>query len=163
MAGLFGAEEHRIGPWNHQVLVFEGYSNVLAVPVRARIGNSITTSPTGKNHTAKWKLAVGDSVRAVRGPEPWMPRDRYVITLGFSFHCPSHGNQPLDVENFIKPTLDALAAGLFSPTDTDLTTLVRWGYDDSNFTHFFIHRLPDALTQDEEGAALFICDRTVGA
>jgi hypothetical protein len=79
------------------------------------------------------------------------------VTLGLSFHPGSHGNQSLDVENFIKPTLDAVAAGLFSANSVSLETLSRWHHDDSNFNHLLIHRLGDARDSSSEGGALFVC------
>lgn len=105
-----------------------------------------------------WKLKVASGVRAKRGEMPWDPEDRSVVTLGFSF-CPElHGGprQRLDVENYIKPTLDALAAGLFSELGEDLAAIPRWDYDDSNFSTLLIHRLPDASSAAGEGVVIFV-------
>ncbi len=139
------------------VVAFDHYDRTLALSVVAPVGNSIATSDRGRRRTIAWKGAVGTAVKLARGSAPWAPDDHYVISLGFSFHLPSHGNQPLDVENFIKPTLDALAAGLFCALEEDVASLARWGFDDSNFRHLFIHRLPDAATAQEEGVGLFVC------
>ncbi|MCY3882141.1 MAG: hypothetical protein OXG61_08485 [Chloroflexi bacterium] len=122
------------------------------------IGNSFPTSERGKNVHQAWKLQVASDVRAERGDMPWDPEDRSVVTLGFSF-CPElHGGswQRLDVENYIKPTLDALAAGLFSDSTEDLASIPRWDYDDSNFSTLLIHRLPDAASDADEGVAIFV-------
>lgn len=105
-----------------------------------------------------WKLKVASDVRAERGDTPWEPEDRSVVTLGFSF-CPElHGGpwQRLDVENYVKPTLDALAAGLFSEPGEDLASIPRWDYDDSSFSTLLIHRLPDAASAADEGVAVFV-------
>ena len=70
---------------------------------------------------------------------------------------PSHGNQKnLDVENFIKPVIDALAAGLFCDPDQDPQEIAKWGFDDSNFRTLLIHRLDDATRRDDEGVAISV-------
>lgn len=145
-----------VDSWQIPVLTFPGPRQVLMRTIYGLVGNSITTSTSGKQRTVRWKLAVGNAVKAARGTGPWQASARYAITLGFSFHLPSHGNNPLDVENFLKPTLDAVAAGLFCAPDTSLETLPRWNFDDSNFRHLLIHRLPDAATSAEECLALHI-------
>ena len=78
--------------------------------VRARvygvIGNSVPNGPKGKDVQARWKVRVASRVKESRGERPWQTGDSYAITVGFSFHMPSHGNRKLDVENFIKPAID---------------------------------------------------------
>lgn len=53
------------------------------------------------------------------------PRLELCRDYRFAFHMGSHGNQRLDIENFIKPTLDALAAGLFCPNQTNPREIAR--------------------------------------
>lgn len=146
----------QIGAWEFEALSVAGPGRSLRIPVVGLIGNSVATSVSGKERTASWKLLVGDAVRAARGPSPWSPSDLYAITLGFSFHSASHGNQPLDIENFIKPTLDAIAAGLFCARDLDLSALPRWSFDDSNFSRLFVTRLADARSAASEGLGLWV-------
>ena len=67
-----------------------------------------------------------------------------------------HGNRALDVENFVKPVLDGLAAGLFSSPGQDPWAIKRFDYDDSNFSTLFIHRLPDAARPEDEGVAISV-------
>ena len=76
-----------------------------------------------------------------------------------SFHPRTHGNRDLDVENFIKPVLDGLAAGLFCENDTDPQGIDQFNYDDSNFNTLLIHRLDNAPTADLEGIAVFVSSR----
>ncbi len=59
----------------------------------------------------------------------------------------------VDLENFVKPTQDAVAAGPFCPAWEDLAKLRRWDFDDSNFTKLFITRLFDAESAASEGLA----------
>lgn len=136
------------------VIALHGGQELLVSP-RGYIGNSTTTSLTGKGRTQAWKLNVADRVRRARG-STWSPQDRFAITVGYAFHLGSHGHRFLDIENFLKPTLDAVAAGLFCDDATDLAALARWNYDDSNFAHLLAHRLPWARAADEEGAAIFV-------
>jgi hypothetical protein len=149
-------QDEKIGDWSMQVLVLDGHSQILALPVHGIIGNTIAERGKGSHRTVSWKLKIGNAVKSARGSDKWASNDRYAITLGFAFHPKSHGNQPLDVENFIKPTLDALSAGLFCDQDVDLSLLEGWKYDDSHFNHFLVHRLFDAATAGQEGVAVFV-------
>ena len=81
--------------------------------------------------------------------------------IGFSFNISSgwHGHTPLDVENFLEPVVDALAAGLFCENQTDPYDIDRWHYDDSNFNTLLIHRLSDAHDRQSEGIAIFVSAR----
>ena len=107
--------------------------------------------PNGKRRLVDWKQNVAETTKAYRGTSPWDSSDHYAISIGFSFCLQAHGNQELDVENFIKPTIDALAAGLFCTNDQDVSAIERYNYDGSNFRYLFVHRLDDALAPDEEG------------
>lgn len=87
-----------------------------------------------------WRKKVAAKVNAERGKAPWVPEDRYAVTLQFRFS--RHQNQKLDVDNYVKPVLDGLADGL--------------RVDDSNFRILLIHRLRDAESREEEGVRLFV-------
>jgi hypothetical protein len=95
------------------VLVLDG-GQTTTVHVLGYMGNSITTGTLGKGRTIAWKLNVTERMRASRGL-PWSPNDVFAITVAYSFHLPSHGNRHLDIENFLKPTVDAVAAGRLAP------------------------------------------------
>ncbi len=142
----------QIGPWKLPVLIFSSTTWHASASVLGLIGNSITTSKIGADRTRNWKIAVAKTLFAARSAVVWPTQCRFAVTVGFSFHVPSHGNRLL---NFLKPTLDALAAGLFAPNDTTLDTLARWDFDDSRFNHLLVHRLQDAPFRTNEGAALF--------
>ena len=149
-----------IGGWSVPTLEFTRPArDSLFLTVLGIIGNSITTSESGRARTASWKIQVASEVKAVRGVEPWEPNHEYAISLAMRFHGRSHGNRSLDVENFIKPVLDAVAAGLFCSPETDPCAIERWDFDDSNFKTLLIHRLPDTGVARGEGAAIFISSR----
>lgn len=149
-----------IGSWSLPTLEFTAdEASLLRVPARGVIGNSIPTSQTGKDIQARWRVRVASCVKEARGESPRRPSDSYAVTIGFSFHMPIHGNQKLDIENFVKPTIDALAAGLFCPAHANPQDIQRWNYDDSNFTTLLIHRLPDAGSREAEGAAIAVSSR----
>ena len=145
-----------IGRWSVAAVSFANETRRLRVPVIGYIANSIYTSPIGKQKLIKWKERVAGAVKAKRGPRSWNPSCHYAISIGFSFYLRTHGNSELDVENYIKPTVDALAAGLFCENDQDVSSIKRFDFDDSNFRFLFIHRLPDALSADEEGTAISV-------
>ncbi len=143
-----------IGRWDVAVIQFVNNARHLAVPVDGLIANSVYTSQAGKQRHVDWKKNVAETLKANRGTGPCDPFDHYAISLGFSFCLQAHGNRELDVENYIKPTIDALAAGLFCTNDQDVSAIERYNYDDSNFRYLFVHRLDDALSPDKEGVGI---------
>ena len=127
--------------------------NSLCLTIPGTIVNSITER---KESLQTWKVEIASKVKEARGASLWIPSSDYAITLALSFHPANHGYQPLDVENFIKPILDALAAGLFCDPQTAPSNISHWNYDDSNFNTLLIHRLSDAASRDAEGVAICV-------
>lgn len=146
----------RIGKWQLKTLRHENAVATLSISVVGIIGNSVPTSGRGKQALVDWKRRVVADTKRARGHDPLNPLHHYAVSIGFSFYPPAHGHQPLDIENFVKPTIDALAAGLFCPADQDPSCIVRYNYDDSNFTIMLLQRLHDASQETDEGAALFV-------
>ena len=143
--------QQSIGGWEVPVLEFASSARAaLRLPVTGIIINSITER---KESLQNWKVKIMSEVKAVR-ETTWDSRNDYAITLSLSFHPANHGNRDLDVENFVKPILDALAAGLFCDPQTDTNKITKWDYDDSNFNILLIHRLPNADVRDKEGIAI---------
>ena len=128
----------------------------LTLPVSGFIANSISTTRTGKARLDKWKAEVMSAVKAKRGGREWNSNAKFAISIGFRFNMANHYNRKLDVENFLKPVVDALAAGLFCDNETDAKDVRIWNYDDSNFDTLLIHRLPDAPRRDGEGVAICV-------
>ena len=128
----------------------------MRLPVSGFIANSISTSQTGKARLDDWKIRVASEVKAARGRRAWNPNAKFAVSVCFRFNAANHGYQPLDVENFLKPVVDALAAGLFCDAATDPRRIQRWDYDDSNFDTLLIHRLSDAPTPQGEGVAICV-------
>ena len=150
-----------VGEWTLPVLAAVSGLSPLSLLVRGAIGNSITTSVSGAKRTADWKRSVCTAVHGERGRAPWQSRATFGVTLGFRFAPSLHGGGDLDVENYVKPTVDAIAAGLFLPSDGDPCAVGRYAYDDSGFRHMLIHRLPDAERESDEGVAIHVaCYRT---
>lgn len=145
-----------IGRWDVPVLEFyDTKCSNLHIRVMGYVVNSITER---KDRLQSWKAHIAAEVMDARGKSAWDSGRIFAITLGFSFNTSSgwHGYRSLDVENFIKPVIDALAAGLFCDEQTDPYTINRWDFDDSNFNTLLIHRLPDAQTQQDEGVAICV-------
>ena len=145
-----------IGDWHVPIVEFAGSKMNVSTLVPGTIGNSAPTSPTGKKITRDWKPRVAAGVKAVRGDGPWSETLRYVISLGMTFNLKNHYYQKFDVENFVKPVLDAVAAGLFCDEDKDPQDIDLWNFDDSNFRTLLIHRLPDTPDPRSEGVAIFV-------
>ena len=129
----------------------------LALLVLGEVVNQVTDKAKAPKQR-DWKVHVAASVKEARGGGPWDPRVNYAISLAFRFHPGLHGgpNQSLDVENFMKPVLDAVAAGLFCDDETEPRSIQRWDYDDSNFSTLFVHRLGNTPDLGEEGVAVFV-------
>ena len=105
----------------------------------------------------KWKVKIASAIRAKRGAQHWCAADEYAISLTMRFHLGSHGGNKLDADNFVKPILDAIAAGLFCSSNPSATE--NWDFPDYNFKTLLIHRLPDAETRCDEGIAVCVSVR----
>ena len=145
-------ERRAVDGWSVPTVRFADEERGLELRVSGEIVNSITEK---KDAQMAWKREIAARAKAVRGDGPWDARQRYAISLAMRF-CPAlHGHRSdLDVENFAKPVLDGLAAGLFCPPEQDPRAIGRFDYDDSGFATLFIHRLPDAARPDDEGVAI---------
>ena len=148
--------ERTIGDFTIPTLARGDERRSLTLPVSGFIANSISTSRTGKARLDGWKVQVASEVKAARGGRAWNSNAKFAVSIGFRFNAANHGSQPLDVENFLKPVVDALAAGLFCDNATDPRRISLWNYDDSNFDTLLIHRLPDAPSRDGEGVAICV-------
>ncbi len=129
----------------------------LYVYLQGPIINSITARTEALRN---WKERVVAAVQKRRGEAAWNPESEFAITLVLKF-CPQlhGGHQKLDVENFIKPIIDGLAAGLFCEPGTEPSDIKRFDYDDSNFDLLLIQRLPDVREPSEEGVAINVSVR----
>ena len=128
--------------------------------VTETIANSITE--LGYRKTCKhgiWRIKIASETKSARGDGIWNSGNDYALTLAFNFHPGTYRRQKLDVENYVKPVVDALAAGLFCPQETEPKDIQKWDYDDSNFKTLLIHRLPDADVREKEGVAICISAR----
>ena len=123
--------------------------------VQGTIVNSFTVGPQQQ----VWKRTVASAIKRVRDGSSWDPRDLYAVTLEFRFHPGNHQNQELDVENYVKPVVDAVAAGLFLEEDRDPSEIERWAFPDSNFRTLLIHRAANPEDKDGEGVHVSVSVR----
>ena len=119
--------------------------------IRGTIVNSFTGGPPQQ----VWKTTVASAIKRVRDGSPWDPSDLYAVTLVFRFHPGNHQNQELDVENYVKPVVDAVAAGLFLEEEKDPREIETWDFPDSNFRTLLIHRAADPKDKNGGGRARF--------
>ena len=104
--------QREIGGWSFPTVSLDSMSRD---PVALQVLGIIANAVNGKEKQQPWKKRLASEVKAARGDVAWNPDDAYAISLALRF-CPSkHGGsgQRLDVENFVKPIVDAIAAGLF--------------------------------------------------
>ena len=71
------------------------------------------------------------------------------------FNLKNHHTKKLDVENYVKPIVDAIAMGLFSQ-DVDIDKITKFDADDSNFNHLYIERSKDVVSPSEEGITIVV-------
>ncbi len=142
--------------WSVPVVEFiDPARDALHLVVYGEIANSVSNSETGRNRLNNWKVQVASEVKATRGEGSWNPRNEYAVSITLSFA----GGRGGDVDNYIKPIIDAIAAGLFCEPHKDPSTITYWGYDDSNFKTLFAHRLPDTDDSEAEGVAISVSAR----
>ena len=119
-------------------------------------GPVINSATEHREKLREWKVKLARAVKEERGGG-WNPEHLYAVTLQFRFHPRP---TKLDVDNYVKPVLDGLAAGLFLPDGTDPGEVERFdvhhGVDDSNFRILLIQRLLDAKSREEEEVRLFV-------
>lgn len=128
---------------------------VVAVWVGGPIVNSVVDAKA-KEKLHCWKVRIVCAVKAARGEsslDPGVPR---AVTVGFSFHPGNHGGHTADLDNFIKPVLDAAAAGLFCRRDKHPEQVAKWDFDDSAFGPISMYRLPTPARREDEGACIVI-------
>ena len=129
-------------------------STILQKSIHGRIINSVVDS-SKKQELLEWKQKITKSVYDVRNGENLSSDSKYAISLSLRFSPSLHGNAKLDVENYIKPILDGIAAGLFCTIEQDPAQITRFDYDDSNFNTLFVEKLKDC-NPNEEGIVITI-------
>ncbi len=140
---------------NTGVVRFNKEAKSFSTRVPGRIINFAPSSKQRRAELRAWKKKVASAVQDERKGSTWDSKHLYAVTLLFRFHPRP---TPLDVDNYVKPVLDGLAAGLFLDTDPrDLKTFAWYhGVDDSNFRSLLIRRLDDVETLEEEEVRLFV-------
>ncbi len=116
--------------------------------IEGKIINSVVDS-NKKQQLLEWKQKITKSVFDERNDRNFSSDSQYIISLSFRFSPSLHGNMKLDIENYLKPILDGIVAGLFCSKEQDLTQIIRFDYDDSNFNTLFIEKLDDCNSEDE--------------
>lgn len=142
-----------IGTHSFSIVRFQYEQCSGAFEIYGRIGNSVTNSKIGAEKTKKWKRDVAVHIKNNRGEITWSDKWEYVITIGFFFCRKPYA---FDIENYMKPVIDAIAAGLYCNDDENFTMDRPFNFNDSNFRHLFVSRLPDVNSQNEEGVVIHL-------
>ena len=146
--------------WGRVPMVsFAGETRSLAVSVRGVVRNSIPNTAVARAALHEWKRRVTRGVGERRGDRPWSPHDEYAVSLALRFHLPNHHNREVDIDNYCKPVLDAVAAGLFDPEPDEVT---KWrGYPEHRFHTLLVHRLRDGSDPMDEGVVVMVSARSL--
>ncbi|MFZ0184829.1 MAG: hypothetical protein WAL88_08360 [Nitrosotalea sp.] len=139
-----------VDDWKINYLDFDKSTLILKKVVFGKIINSVTEQ---KEELLNWKRKIVESVfneKIIVNPSS---DSTYAISLSFRFHPQCHSSNKLDVENYVKPVIDGIAAGMFSK---DPSTVTKFNFDDSNFKHILIEKLDTPVTPSNEGVAIVV-------
>ena len=145
----------KIEGWELHALEFTDDNDIIKKVVYGEIMNRQTKSRPEKK--LEWQQKIAKEIKSVRGSKLCNPLNNYAISLGMKFSRHENQNQPLDVDNFIKPIFAGIAAGLFSSIDQNPTNINDFRYDDSRFRYLYVERLDDHA--EEEGIAIVISEK----
>ena len=145
--------------WGRVPMVrYTGETRSLVVAIDGVVRNSIPNTQKARAELHEWKRRVTQAVGGRRGARPWNPHDMYTVSLALRFHLPNHHNREVDIDNYCKPVLDAVAAGLFDPAPNDVT---GWrGYPEHRFRTLLVHRLRDGADPAQEGVVIAVSTRS---
>ena len=146
---------------NHTLnsIEFRNSSFTMCDVVFGMIANFTPTTVGGRERLQNWKHKLSIQIKSKR-KSIQDPNRIYAITIGMKFHPLTHGNQKFDLDNYSKPIIDAIAAGLFCDDDEDLSILTKYNkFDDSNFQHIYLERLPDADTSQDESIIILVSQK----
>jgi Holliday junction resolvase RusA-like endonuclease len=121
------------------------FANSVSDPLCLAVFGEIASWAPGNDHEKRkkwqeWHVKISRKVNAKRGDAPWADYNDYAISLGMAFKRPNSRGK-LDVDNHIKPIVDAINA---FPEKKEMPNLGnRWTFDDSKFTTVLAHKLPD--------------------
>jgi len=143
-----------VNGWNFYALEFTNDKNILKKLVPGKLSNSQTDG--GKKIRFECQTKIANEIRTIRGPIPRNEKNKFAISLGMKF-TQDHPNQDqqFDVDNFIKPIFQGIAAGLFSDGELPPDIEDFRKYDDSCFTHLYVERLDDRA--ESGGVAKLFC------
>ena len=129
----------------------------IRVVVNGKIMNSVGSGTDYKAQALSWKRKITKAVKKKRkGVQN--PEMLYAISVTMHFYLPTHGNRKLDAENFLKPILDATAAGLFADENEKPEEMDHFDYDDSNFENIYFDRT--WVTQKAEERIIITISKT---
>ena len=148
----FAFRERTIGGFTIPTVERGDAQRSLCIHVSEKIANSASS----RSDLQPWKARIASKVKCKRGKQAWNPNAKFAISIGFRFNMANHRNQKLDVDNFVKSVIDAIAGGLFCCNETDPENITQWNFPDHNFHTLLIHRLPDAPRRDGEGVAICV-------
>jgi hypothetical protein len=149
---LLELHEAKVDGSSIHFLEFSKGKLVIQTSIAGTIINSIVDTPA-KDKLLSWKKQITNHIYSERQSKE-DSRKHYAISVGMRFYPQKHGNSCLDIENYIKPILDGIAKGLFC--ESEALKIDKFNFDDSNFIHLYIERLPDSKTQNEEGIVITV-------
>ena len=148
--GTLVYDRRDIGGWSVPTLAFLASGRTLVVRAEGEIVNE-----TGQNEKLdRWRREVMSAVQRARRGKSWNSNDEYAVSIGLRLHLGDHGESSFDIDNYTRPTINAIAAGLFS--DAAPEDLGSWNFPGANFRTLLVRRLPDTDDTSKEGAAIFV-------
>ena len=136
-------------------LNFDGDEPIMTL-IRGRIVNSVDEN---KERSKAWKEKITREIIKKRDGVQNNEK-QHAISVSMKFHLKTHGGRKLDAENFLKPILDAVAAGLFASEDINPSEITRYDFDDSNFDNVYFEKLTPAVRFEDECVIITISQKT---
>lgn len=149
----------QVSDWSLNWLEFSNSKTVINTIICGTIANVSPTTEGGREKLQRWKRQIAMEIKSKRGKQAHDPKNHYIVSLGMRFNAMNHGDGQIDLDNFIKPILDGIAAGLFCGENDDLSTIEKYNqFNDSNFRHLYVERVINGEPQKEEGVSITVSE-----
>jgi len=148
----------KIEDWDLHALEFENDKEVIRTVIPGQLINIQTKTGKKENKKLEWQQKIAKKIKSDRGSKARDPSKNYAISLGLKFSQDENQNQPLDVDNFIKPIFAGIAAGLFSLDEIPSNIIDFKDFPDSCFRYLYVERLDEHA--EVEGVAVIISEET---
>lgn len=124
---------------------FRGSPIINGLEIKGKIINAIVDGEVRQREQLEWKRKIATTIKNSR-KECYRPDCDYGVSVTMRFKAKK---QKFDVENYIKPILDGVAAGVFCGEEQIIDQIPRFNFPDHCFSNIFIQKLDNDNDKDE--------------